>query len=49
MQCLGADGKAKLDVAFDLSGMERSVEGTELYGAGRAFRGESGMQVKQMV
>ena len=46
---MGADGKAKLDVAFDLSGMERCVEGTELDGAGRTFCGEGGMQVEQMV
>ena len=46
---MGADGKAKLDVAFDLSGMQRCVEGAEFDGAGRAFRGEGGMQVEQVV
>ena len=38
MQCLSADGKAKLDVAFDLSRVKRGVECTELNGSGRAFR-----------
>ena len=48
-QGLGADGKAKLDVTFDLSGMQRCVEGAELDSSCRALRGESGMQVEQVV
>lgn len=49
VQCLGAHCQAKLDVAFDLSRMERCVECAELNGARRALCGESGMQVEQVV
>ena len=49
VECLGADGKAKLDVAFDLSCMKRSVEGAELNGTRRAFRGEGGVEIEQVI
>ena len=49
VQGLRADGEAKLDVAFHLSGVECAVESAELDGVRGAFGGEGRVEVEHIM